>query len=93
MEPALTSAKSTSSTAASALTPDARHSALHAGVTIEIVTVLWMVVEAVVAIAAGILAGSLLLVAFGLDSVIELVSGGALLWRLVTEQRASSRTY
>jgi divalent metal cation (Fe/Co/Zn/Cd) transporter len=32
-----------------------------------------------------VLAGSLLLVAFGLDSVIELASGGVLLWRLSVE--------
>lgn len=38
------------------------------GVRIEYVTVAWMVVEAVVSIGAGVPAGSLLLVAFGLDS-------------------------
>ena len=36
------------------------------------------------------IAHSLLLVAFGLDSVIELVTGGVLLWRLITEARGSS---
>ncbi len=46
---------------------------------IELVTVIWMVIEAIVAIGAGILSGSVLLTAFGLDSVIELVSGGVLL--------------
>lgn len=60
------------------------------GVRIEVFTVLWMGVEAVVALAAGILAGSLLLTAFGLDSVIELVSGAILLWRLSVEARGSS---
>jgi divalent metal cation (Fe/Co/Zn/Cd) transporter len=59
-------------------------------VRIEVVTVVWMTIEAVVAITAGVLAGSVLLTAFGLDSVIELVSGGALLWRLVTEARGRS---
>jgi divalent metal cation (Fe/Co/Zn/Cd) transporter len=53
-----------------------------AGVRIERFTVLWMLVEATVSISAGLVAGSLLLTAFGLDSVIELVSGGILLWRL-----------
>ncbi len=51
------------------------------------VTVVWMVVEAVVAIGAGVLAASVLLTAFGIDSVIEFVTGGALLWRLGTEAR------
>jgi divalent metal cation (Fe/Co/Zn/Cd) transporter len=57
---------------------------------VEIITVVWMVAEAVAAITAGVIAHSLLLVAFGLDSVIELVTGGVLLWRLMTEARGSS---
>ena len=40
-----------------------------------------------VAIGAGIAAGSILLTAFGLDSLIELLSGGILLWRLLVESR------
>jgi divalent metal cation (Fe/Co/Zn/Cd) transporter len=58
---------------------------VRAGVRIEGVTVVWMLVEAAVALAAGVLAGSVLLTAFGVDSIIELVAGGVLLWRLVTE--------
>jgi divalent metal cation (Fe/Co/Zn/Cd) transporter len=46
-----------------------------------------MTIEAVVAIAAGVTAGSLVLVAFGLDSVIELASAGVLMWRLSVELR------
>jgi divalent metal cation (Fe/Co/Zn/Cd) transporter len=61
-----------------------------AGVQIELVTVGWMTVEAIVAIAAGILARSVLLTAFGLDSVLELVTGGALLWRLATQARGAA---
>jgi hypothetical protein len=41
--------------------------AAQAGVRIELVTVIWMVIEAAVVIGAGILAGSVLLTAFGLD--------------------------
>lgn len=67
-----------------------RRDNVQAGVRIEIVTVAWMLVEAIVAISAGILARSILLTAFGLDSVIELVSGGALLWRLRTEARGGA---
>ena len=40
-----------------------------------------------VSIGAGIAAGSILLTAFGLDSLIELISGGILLWRLRIESR------
>src|SRR5579864_6166445 len=68
----------------------ARAAAVRDGVRVEQVTIVWMAVEALVAITAGLLARSVLLTAFGLDSVIELVSGGVLLWRLSTEARGSS---
>jgi divalent metal cation (Fe/Co/Zn/Cd) transporter len=64
-----------------------RATEVRSGVRIEVFTVIWMVIEAVVSIGAGILAGSALLTAFGLDSVIELVSGAILLWRLLIETR------
>lgn len=46
-----------------------------------------MAVEAVVAVACGIAAHSITLIAFGLDSVIELASAGVLIWRLSRELR------
>jgi len=52
---------------------------------LESFTIGWMTVEAVVAIGAGVAAGSLVLLAFGLDSVIELASAGVLMWRLSVE--------
>jgi len=52
--------------------------------------VAWMALEAVLAIGAGIVARSVLLTAFGFDSVIELISGGTLLWRLSSEARGST---
>jgi divalent metal cation (Fe/Co/Zn/Cd) transporter len=72
------------------LQPFRRKADVRAGVRIEIVTVGWMTVEALIAIIAGILVHSVLLTAFGIDSIIELVSGGALLWRLLTEARGRS---
>jgi divalent metal cation (Fe/Co/Zn/Cd) transporter len=63
----------------------ARSGALKSGVRLEVLTVAWMAIEAVVAIGAGIFARSLLLTAFGLDSVIELLSGALLAWRLQYE--------
>ncbi|MGO8948788.1 MAG: cation transporter [Ktedonobacterales bacterium] len=65
----------------------ARADAARQGVHIEQLTLGWMLVEAVVSLGAGIAAHSLLLVAFGLDSGIELVSGGILLWRLQLQAR------
>jgi hypothetical protein len=44
-----------------------------------------MVVEAGVAIGAGIAARSVTLLACGIDSVIELASAGVLIWRLTIE--------
>ena len=60
------------------------------GVRLEVFTVVWMALEAALAIGAGIAARSVLLTGFGLDSVIELVSGVTLLWRLSSESRGSS---
>ena len=54
---------------------------------LEWATAIWMVIEAAVAIVAGIMAGSISLLAFGIDSVIELVSAGVLMWRLTVELR------
>ena len=45
----------------------------------ESLTVAWMVVELVVALVAGILARSVALVAFGIDSAIELFTAGVVL--------------
>ena len=66
-----------------------RLQALRGGVRLEVFTVGWMLVEAVIAIGAGIAARSVLLTAFGLDSAIELLSGATLLWRLSAEARSS----
>jgi divalent metal cation (Fe/Co/Zn/Cd) transporter len=60
---------------------------IRAALRLEWLTIGWMVIEAVVATAAGIASGSLVLVAFGLDSVIELISAGVLMWRLAVELR------
>jgi hypothetical protein len=56
---------------------------------LEWLSVGWMAVEAAIAVASGIAARSITLVAFGLDSVIELASAGVLIWRLRTELRFS----
>ena len=46
----------------------------------------WNLVEAVVALWAGTQAGSVAILAFGLDSIVELAAGGVLVWRLRTER-------
>jgi divalent metal cation (Fe/Co/Zn/Cd) transporter len=52
---------------------------------IEYLTIAWMVIEAAVAIASAFKAGSLTLLAFGFDSLIELASAGVLVRRLRVE--------
>ncbi len=48
---------------------------------LEYFTIAWNVIEAVVAVGAGWQAGSIALVGFGLDSIIEVTSATALVWR------------
>jgi divalent metal cation (Fe/Co/Zn/Cd) transporter len=49
---------------------------------LEYFTIAYNSIEGIIAIVAGLLAGSVALVGFGFDSVIEVTSGAALLWRL-----------
>jgi divalent metal cation (Fe/Co/Zn/Cd) transporter len=62
-----------------------RAQAVGRGVLLERITVTWMVAEAALALGAGIAARSVLLTAFGFDSVVELLSGLVLLRRLSVE--------
>src|SRR5213082_1855474 len=58
---------------------------LRRGVALEGVTVGYNALEGVIAIAAGLAAGSVALTGFGIDSVIEVTSGVLLWWRLRAE--------
>jgi len=60
------------------------------GKLLEYLTIGYNSLEGIIAIGAGVIAGSVALVGFGFDSAIEVISGAALLWRLhadVDEQR------
>jgi len=59
-----------------------RTAAIHRGMSLEYLTVAWNLLEAAVALVTGAVAGSIALLGFGLDSLIEMSSGGILLWRL-----------
>lgn len=61
------------------------------GRRLEYLTIGWNTFEAVVALVSGLLAGSVALVGFGLDSVIETMSAGILLWRLRVVVHAEKR--
>jgi divalent metal cation (Fe/Co/Zn/Cd) transporter len=58
-------------------------------VRLEQFSIGWMLIEAGVAVTAGVIAGSLALTSFGFDSVIELVSATLVLGRLRAELRGS----
>lgn len=58
---------------------------LDQGARLEGVTVAYNALEGVVAVAAGLAAGSVALTGFGIDSVIEVTSGALLWWRLRAE--------
>jgi divalent metal cation (Fe/Co/Zn/Cd) transporter len=60
------------------------------GIKIELITIVWMVIEASVAITVGFATHSVSLQGFGIDSIVELIAGGILLWRLLVEQRGGS---
>ena len=67
-----------------------RSMSVRAGVVIEWVTIAWMVVEFAVGIAAAWASGSVALMAFGLDSGIEIISAVVLLRRLGIERRGGN---
>ncbi|GEO47857.1 cation transporter [Companilactobacillus kimchii] len=52
---------------------------------IEYLSTIWMSFEFIVGFYSGIKAGSILLIAFGLDSFLEIISGSTLIWRLKKE--------
>ena len=49
---------------------------------LEYFTIAYNSLEGLIAVVAGLMAGSIALVGFGFDSLIEVTSGAALLWRL-----------
>jgi divalent metal cation (Fe/Co/Zn/Cd) transporter len=55
-------------------------------ISLEHLTIGWNIVEGVIAVSAALLAGSVALLAFGLDSFVECASGAVMLWRLLAER-------
>ena len=70
----------------------ARHSAVvMRGKRLSYLGLAYNVAEAIVSLWSGLLAGSVALVSFGIDSLIEVSSSGAALWRLQVERDADRR--
>jgi len=61
------------------------------GRNLEYITIGYNSLEGIIAIIAGLTAGSIALVGFGFDSVIEVSSGAVLLWRLYTDKDEAQR--
>jgi divalent metal cation (Fe/Co/Zn/Cd) transporter len=68
-----------------------REAAAHRGRRLEYFTIVWNSLEGLIAVAAGIVAGSISLVGFGMDSFIEVTSGATLLWRMSVDADVESR--
>ena len=66
---------------------DLRPRNLRRGLELEYLTVGWNVLEGIIAVAAGIAAGSIALIGFGVDSFVETISGAVIIWRLMAETR------
>jgi divalent metal cation (Fe/Co/Zn/Cd) transporter len=68
-----------------------RQAAARRGKQLEYFTIAWNTIEGLVAVVAGTLAGSISLVGFGIDSFIEVTSGGVLLWRMSVDADVRKR--
>jgi divalent metal cation (Fe/Co/Zn/Cd) transporter len=70
-----------------------RPALIRRGKLLEYATIGYNSLEGIVAIAAGLIAGSVALVGFGFDSVIEVISGATLLWRLFADVDEERREF
>ena len=68
-----------------------RKAIVRRGRRLEYFTIAWNSIEGLVAVVIGLIAGSISLVGFGLDSFIEVTSGSALLWRMSVDADAQRR--
>ena len=66
-----------------------RHGRIHVGIMVEYISLGWMIVEVIGSIGIGLLSTSLALIAFGSDSLVELISGVAVLNHLKEDSRGS----
>ena len=74
-----------------AVTAESRRALVARGMLLEYATVAYNLLEGVIAIVAGLIAGSIALVGFGFDSAIEVISGITLIWRLSSDADEAKR--
>ena len=63
----------------------------HRGKRLEYFTIIWNSLEGLIGIGTGLVSGSISLVGFGIDSLIEVTSGAALLWRMSVDADVAKR--
>jgi divalent metal cation (Fe/Co/Zn/Cd) transporter len=68
-----------------------RQAIAHRGRRLEYFTIVWNTLEGLIGVAAGVLAGSISHLGFGVDSFIEVTSGTTLLWRMSVDGDVESR--
>src|SRR5216683_2248943 len=68
-----------------------RPTILQHGRRLEYFTIVWNAIEGLVAVITGVIAGSISLVGFGIDSFIEVTSGSVLLWRMSVDAETQRR--
>lgn len=64
------------------MTRDPDHTLVRRGLALAWFIVVWDVIEGVVAVTAGLSAGSIALVGFGIDSAIEVFAAAVVIWQL-----------
>jgi divalent metal cation (Fe/Co/Zn/Cd) transporter len=68
-----------------------REAVVARGLRLEYFSLGWNSLEALVALICGFVAGSIALIGFGLDSVVEVSSAAVMLWRLHADHHTQSR--
>jgi len=68
-----------------------RETLAHRGKRLEYFTIGWNSLEGLIGIVSGVVAGSISLIGFGIDSLIEVTSGAALLWRMSVDADVERR--
>ncbi|MGQ0803284.1 MAG: cation diffusion facilitator family transporter [Actinomycetota bacterium] len=63
---------------------------MHRGRQLAWLTIGWNAVEGIAGIASGLVAGSIALIGFGIDSYVEVFAGAVILWRLRQERHGKS---
>jgi divalent metal cation (Fe/Co/Zn/Cd) transporter len=69
----------------------ARQAIAHRGKRLEYFTIAWNTLEGLIAVAAGVVAGGISLVGFGIDSLVKVASGATLLWRMSVDEDVEAR--